>query len=180
MTEATSLLWLAVVAACLVLPWVAPLAAKDTYPAEVSGRARIVDGDTLEINTHKVRLAGMDAPENDQICRDEQEKVYRCGRSATEALGRLVAGQSLACRVTGTDRYRRLLAQCATPRTPDIGLEMVRTGWATIYDGGSALPGYSAAEAAARRQKIGMWRGNFERPSVWRRQHLTGFGGAHA
>jgi endonuclease YncB( thermonuclease family) len=57
---------------------------------------------------------------------------------------------------------------------------MDRMGWATIYDGGPALPGYSAAEAAARRQKIGLWRGNFERPSVWRRQHLTGFGGAHA
>jgi len=180
MTETKLLLRLAVLAACLVLPFAAPSVAKDAYPAEIAGWARIVDGDTLEIDAHKIRLAGMDAPENEQVCRDDADKVYRCGRSATEALGRIVAGQSLVCRITGTDRYRRLLVQCSTPRTADIGLEMVRMGWATIYDGGPALPGYSAAEAAARRQKIGLWRGNFERPSVWRRQHLTGFGGAHA
>jgi endonuclease YncB( thermonuclease family) len=127
MTETKLLLRLAVLAACLVLPFAAPSVAKDAYPAEIAGWARIVDGDTLEIDAHKIRLAGMDAPENEQVCRDDADKVYRCGRSATEALGRIVAGQSLVCRITGTDRYRRLLVQCSTPRTADIGLETSAT-----------------------------------------------------
>ena len=180
MTKLAMLLRLAVAAACLSALVVSPSAAKDANVGEISGRARIVDGDTLEIASQKIRLAGMDAPESDQVCRDETEKAYRCGRAASEALGRIVAGQNLICRVTGTDRYRRLLAQCAITGTADVGLEMVRMGWATIYDGGPALPGYSAAEATARRQKIGIWRGRFERPSVWRRQHSIGWGGGHA
>jgi endonuclease YncB( thermonuclease family) len=174
------LLRTAIAAGCLSALGVSPLVAKDTQIGEISGRARVVDGDTLEISSQKIRLTGMDAPESDQVCRDETERAYRCGREATEALGRIVAGQNLVCRVTGTDRFRRLLAQCAVTGTADVGLEMVRLGWATIYDGGPALPGYSAAEASARRLKIGLWRGRFERPSAWRRQHLTGLGGNHA
>jgi endonuclease YncB( thermonuclease family) len=180
MTKLTMLVQSALAAVCLVALGVSPVVAKDAHVGEISGRARVVDGDTLEISSQKIRLAGMDAPESDQVCRDESEKAYRCGREATEALSRIVAGQSLVCRITGTDRYRRLLAQCAISGTADVGLEMVRLGWATIYDGGPALPGYSAAEASARRQKIGLWRGRFERPSAWRRQHLTGLGGHHA
>jgi endonuclease YncB( thermonuclease family) len=170
----------AVAVACLFALGVSPVVAKDAHVGEIAGRARVVDGDTLEISSHKIRLAGMDAPESDQVCRDESEKAYRCGHEAAEALGRIVAGQNLVCRVRGTDRYRRLLAQCAVTGTADVGLEMVRLGWATIYDGGPALPGYSAAETSARRQKIGLWRGRFERPSAWRRLHLTGHGGNHA
>ncbi len=178
MTKLTLFLQATVAAACLFMLGGEPLAAKDVPVSEISGRARVVDGDTLEISSQKIRLAGMDAPENDQVCRDATEKAYRCGREATEALARMVAGKNLLCRVTGADRYRRLLAQCAVTGTADIGLEMVRIGLATIYDGGPALPGYAAAEVGARRQKIGLWRGHFERPSAWRRQHHTGLGGA--
>jgi endonuclease YncB( thermonuclease family) len=154
--------------------------ARERGPATVEGPARIVDGDTLDVGGTRIRLAGMDAPEREQVCRDENATAYRCGDRAADALVRLVAGARVTCRTEGTDRYRRTLATCATAQQADLGLAMIREGWATVYDGGPVPSEYRAAEEAARRRKVGLWRGPFERPSVWRRQHLKGEGIAHA
>ena len=36
--------------------------------AELSGLARVHDGDTLTIGDMRIRLEGIDAPETDQLC----------------------------------------------------------------------------------------------------------------
>ena len=36
--------------------------------ADVTGNARVVDGDTIHIGKTKVRLWGIDAPETKQVC----------------------------------------------------------------------------------------------------------------
>lgn len=154
--------------------------AKDRPSASLEGSARIVDGDTLDIAGTHIRLVGMDAPERSQICRDEKSADYRCGNAAADALARLIGGAKVICRPEGLDRYRRTLAVCGTSRWPDLGLAMIRDGWATVYDGGPASAEYRSAEESARRRKIGLWRGPFERPSAWRRQHLAGGHAAHA
>jgi endonuclease YncB( thermonuclease family) len=154
--------------------------ARERVPATVEGPARIIDGDTLDVGGTRIRLAGMDAPEREQVCRDENATAYRCGDRAADALVRLVAGARVTCRNEGTDRYRRMLATCATAHQTDLGLAMIREGWATIYDDGPVPSEYRAAEEGARRRKVGLWRGPFERPSVWRRQHLTGGAATHA
>ena len=43
---------------------------------EVTGIARVVDGDTLNIEGLGVRLHGIDAPETAQRCRDGQGRDY--------------------------------------------------------------------------------------------------------
>ena len=35
---------------------------------EISGNAQIIDGDTIKINSKKIRLYGIDAPEFKQMC----------------------------------------------------------------------------------------------------------------
>jgi endonuclease YncB( thermonuclease family) len=35
--------------------------------ADITGKARVVDGDTIHINQTKIRLHGIDAPEMDEI-----------------------------------------------------------------------------------------------------------------
>ena len=34
----------------------------------ISGKAKIIDGDTIKINGNNIRLLGIDAPEKNQIC----------------------------------------------------------------------------------------------------------------
>ena len=46
------------------------------------GRASVLDGDTFKINNISIRLHGIDAPETDQSCHDQDEKPYRCGELA--------------------------------------------------------------------------------------------------
>ena len=64
--------------------------------ADITGLARVVDGDTIWIGEAKIRLWGIDAPESGQTChRDGQP--WRCGEAATEALRRLI-GDPRECR----------------------------------------------------------------------------------
>ena len=35
----------------------------------ISGKAKVIDGDTIKINEKKIRLFGIDAPEKEQICK---------------------------------------------------------------------------------------------------------------
>lgn len=61
-------------ALALYLP---PCATADT--STLSGPARVVDGDTLEVGSERIRLFGIDAPETKQLCKNKSGKDYACG-----------------------------------------------------------------------------------------------------
>lgn len=61
-----------------------PAYAKDFAP--ITGRASVVDGDTLEIHGERIRFWGVDAPESRQTCSDAASKSYRCGKISAFAL----------------------------------------------------------------------------------------------
>ena len=65
--------------------------AQGTAGATVSGPARVVDGDTLEVRGTRVRLHGIDAPESKQRCRSAG-RTWPCGYEATQVLS-----DGLAC-----------------------------------------------------------------------------------
>ena len=77
------------------------IAAKPHY--EITGKVvKIADGDTLTVldganAQHKIRLAGIDAP----------EKGQPFGTKAREALADRVFGQTVRVEVIDVDRYRR-------------------------------------------------------------------------
>ncbi|MCG6856796.1 MAG: thermonuclease family protein, partial [Salaquimonas sp.] len=148
----------------------AAIVARDQH-TEFHGRARVSDGDSLEIAGQRLRLVGIDAPEMAQTCRDASGTV-ECGRSARFHLLGLVAGKRVTCTGTQYDRYDRLLATCLarnavgpTSEGIELNASMVRDGWAIAYGG------YEAEEAEARKARRGMWAFKFERPSDWRRRH---------
>ena len=53
--------------------------------ADVTGTARVIDGDTIEVQGQRIRLHGIDAPEGRQLCFDDGEP-WLCGTDATNAL----------------------------------------------------------------------------------------------
>lgn len=76
----------------------------------VTGRASVVDGDTIEVAGKRVRLHGVDAPESWQKCSDGDGGTYRCGKAAANALDQfLAASRPVHCNVIDHDRYHRLV-----------------------------------------------------------------------
>jgi endonuclease YncB( thermonuclease family) len=136
--------------------------------APVSGVARIIDGDSLEIAGVQIRIFGIDAPEWRQQCRNARGESYACGREARRTLDRLIGGRTVTCTPVTHDRYERDVATCEVVGR-DLGDAMVRAGHAVDYarhSGGR----YAAAEQEARAAKRGLWAGTFDEPEVWRRR----------
>jgi endonuclease YncB( thermonuclease family) len=135
---------------------------------DIVGKARMIDGDTIDIAGSRIRLQGIDAPETDQTCTDTSNRKWLCGRAATRALIALIAGRPLKCETSGLDRYRRVLAVCALPDGSDVNAWMVRQGWALAYYSDA----YRGEEAEAHAAKRGIWAGSFMPPWEWRHRHL--------
>ncbi len=134
---------------------------------EVSGPARVVDGDTLDLTGLAVRLLGIDAPEHAQTCRRANQN-WACGKDAAAKLATLTAGKTVRCEQQSTDSYGRIVARCFVDGR-DLGQDLVDAGLAV------ALPDFSdryiAAEARARTGHVGIWDSEFERPSDYRVHH---------
>ena len=133
--------------------------------ADITGKPRVVDGDTIHIGKTKIRLHGIDAPEMKQTCRTSKGKEQMCGVLAKQALERLVKGQDVTCKGDTRDRYKRLIAVCYVGSL-NINEQMVVDGWAMAYRKYSM--DYVRAETFAKSRREGLWRGEFVPPWEWR------------
>ena len=150
-----------IIAACIVL---SAVALSWSVHADVSGRARVIDGDTIEVNGDRIRLHGIDAPESAQTCVAESKR-WQCGRHATRVLDDRIAGRAVDCEQRDRDRYGRIVAVCRLGGG-DLNAWMVAEGWALAYRRYSSA--YVAQEAAAKAARRGLWRGDFVAPWDWR------------
>jgi endonuclease YncB( thermonuclease family) len=132
--------------------------------ASITGRASVIDGDTIEIRGQRIRLHGIDAPESNQIC-EADGRQYRCGRRAATALYEFIDGRTVECEKVSTDGYGRVAATC-TVRGDDMGAHMVREGWAIAYRRYSDA--YVSLERDAEAARRGLWAGTFSEPERWR------------
>ncbi len=121
-----------------------------------------IDGDTLLVDGERLRIEGIDAPEITQTCSLADGSMYGCGEDARGYLRGIVGAAGWECSGTQRDRYHRLLVICRRGQD-DLGALLVATGSA-VADGR-----YFTEEAMARQAGKGVWRGDFERPSDWRR-----------
>ena len=137
----------------------------------VSGPARVIDGDTIEILGLRVRMHGIDAPESAQTCSDAAGRTYGCGQVATHALASMAGRATVACTVIDMDRYGRLIAVCFRDGI-NLNAWMVQDGHAMAYRRYSG--DYVAHEAAARARRVGIWQGRFVAPWDWRRSQRGG------
>ena len=138
----------------------------------LSGRVQITkvsDGDSLRSGTLQIRLFGIDAPELNQECKDQNGRIWGCGIAAHRHLVTLIGTKKeLQCNLRDVDRYGRLIMQCFNGST-DIGAAMVQSGHALAYRHFSDL--YRAEEEQAKTALKGVWRGTFSPPWQWRRQN---------
>jgi len=143
---------------------------------KISGFAKVVDGDTIKINSKKIRLYGIDAPEKKQKCKKTYltisfmsfTKDYMCGEVSTEKLIKKINNQKLNCNILDVDRYKRLIGECFK-RNINLNSWMVSNGYAVAYRKYSKK--YVSDEINAKNNKLGIWQGKFEMPWDYRRKN---------
>jgi endonuclease YncB( thermonuclease family) len=153
-----------IIPALLTLAFLAHPAHAET----INGKARVIDGDTIEVAGTRIRLEGIDAPERGQECQDRLRQPYDCGATAVRTLVELTRGQTVSCEPVGLDKYRRTLAICRLSSGLDLNAELVRQGRAVAFRRYSVR--YVGDEDAARASRAGLWQGSFEHPGCWRAQ----------
>ena len=99
-------------------------------PAEISGKGKALDGDTLYVGRALVRLDGIDAPARKKLC-NRNGMLYRCGERAKEALAKLANEQTIRCKVTGTAGGGKAYAGlCFAPDKTELNKWLVANGYA--------------------------------------------------
>lgn len=129
---------------------------------------RIIDGDTFiaiddKDNEIKVRMAGIDAPENKQVF----------GQDATDYLTVLLH-EPFVLRIWDTDRYDREIATVLV-HDQDINQIMVQDGFAWACSDYKSGPSYAEDQNTAREERRGLWNQKSTLPP-WYFRKINGHG----
>ncbi len=128
----------------------------------------ITDGDTIKVviddKVETVRLANVDTPETV----DPRRPVECFGKEASEQMSRLISGKQVALEPDDTqseqDQYDRLIRFVFLEDGTDVGLEMIKLGFAQSSPYGNSphkyLEEYKTAQENARNEKLGLWNPN--------------------
>ena len=135
---------------------------------QIVGKARVIDGNRIDIAGQTIRLFGVDAPDTEQTCM-VSGRQYACGQNASFALSQIVGRHWVYCHDRGRDGEGRILAVCnlAGATGPEVNGTLVVTGWA-LANRGQSTPYYVGLENQARQARAGLWQGEFVAPSEWR------------
>lgn len=129
-----------------------------SYECKIQGKVvKVVDGDTAYVldatNTqHKIRFAGMDAPERGQ--------AY--GKKATNTLKGWIAAKQVCVDYEKTDRWQRKIGTIVY-QNKNINLAMVQAGYGWHYkkyqreQTAAERKAFAQAEQQARNAKLGLW-----------------------
>lgn len=128
---------------------------------EWSGRANVIDGDSLYVGRAEVRLYGIDSPDHGQRCEQAGGGSWACDEAAKELLKRLAQDRTVACEPEGLDRNDRVIAMCWADGI-DLGEKLVTKGLSWANRDHSTE--YAAAEVTAQAEERGIWE-NGARPA---------------
>jgi endonuclease YncB( thermonuclease family) len=144
------------------------------FSATLTGKVvGVSDGDTITLldvskTQHRIRLAGIDAPEKNQPFGDRSK----------QNLSNLVFAKNVTVEWDKTDKYGRTIGKVVA-EGKDASLEQVRAGLAWHYkqyqneQSASDRGAYAAAEDQARSRGVGLWRDPRSIPP-WDFRHKTG------
>jgi len=128
---------------------------------------KITDGDTIKLNGDKIRFSGIDTPELKQTCTKNDVKIF-CGLNAKKILVDKIGNNKVTCVKEGTDRYKRILAECFV-NNDSLSSYLVRSGYAFAYRKYSKK--FISDEEFAKANNLGMWSMKFEYPWDWRKKN---------
>jgi micrococcal nuclease len=129
--------------------------------------ARVVtvhDGDTITVRldgrTEKIRLVGIDSPELQDERQVYRDAAYAARDYARSRLGGETVTLETEPRQGDRDAYGRLLRYVILDDGTNVNEDFVRKGYAHVYDKFSFTlkPRFKAAEAEAKRLKLGVWK----------------------
>jgi endonuclease YncB( thermonuclease family) len=128
--------------------------APPVYAADISGKAKIVDGDTIIIARQTIQLEGISTPAFTERCGPAEIESH-CGQEAAFALADMVGRTWVECDLRDAGTLQRLVGVCRVggPKGRDLGAWMVKRGWAR------SAGRYAALEKAAKASGIDLWRG---------------------
>jgi len=140
------------------------------FSQRLEGRVvKVADGDTLTVlvgkKRERIRLSGIDAPESTQ--------AY--GVEAREAMIKMVHSKDVVVCYDNRDNYQRIVGRVFV-NGMDVGLEMLKQGFAWHYSHFDQTPEYIAAEKAAREARLGLWADpNPINPYEYRKMNKSGY-----
>ncbi len=149
-------------------------------PPVYRGRVTVMDGRTLWFPEFaaKVRLLDIDACELPQWAFDpnwnDRDRIKApppvpCGPLAKAWLKRATGNAIVLCTVAAYDRDGSPLARCTVKGT-DLGLELLRVGWARVTTPYPADPSYLSRQRHAMAARYGMWATYVLNMDEWRRK----------
>ena len=94
-----------------------------TLSQSILGIASVIDGDTIEIHSQRIRLYGIDAPEGDQPCMRSTGERWRCGQQASFALADRIGRATISFQARDPVCFKG---------NEDLSRWMVITGWAVV------------------------------------------------
>jgi len=131
--------------------------------------ARGEDANAIRVDGTTYRLEGIDAPEADQNCINEDGELYPCGRRAWEELKKFIASRPIKCVDLRADSAypKRRIGQCSAEGI-DLQHWLVLQGWALDFEP-DAKGRFKTDEDDARAGRFGLWKGCFVAPQDFRR-----------
>jgi len=134
---------------------------------KITGKLKVIDGDTIHIGSLKYRFSGIDAPEKNQTC-ILNEVAIRCGILATKKLKEKIGLNTVKCKEESVDRYKRIVAECFV-NNESLSSYLVKNGYAFAYRKYSKK--FIKDEDYARLNKKGLWSMKFIFPWDYRRNN---------
>ena len=92
----------------------------------------------------------------------------RLADNERERLDKIISKNKIKCKGEKYDRYKRLIAICYKKKI-DLNNWMVKNGLALNYTKYSKK--YISSEIQAKREKLGLWKGQFDKPWEWRKKN---------
>jgi endonuclease YncB( thermonuclease family) len=136
----------------------------------LAASAVVRDGDTIQLGDVTYRLDGVDAPELDQICINDQADPWSCGIEARDQLAKLIGSRDVHCDDLGPDKLfrKRHIGVCTVQGDgTSLNLEIAQMGLAIGIE--PSLKVHAKNDVAkAQADKRGLWKGCLVAPQEFR------------